>query len=101
MLHFVVLDTHTSHVILSIDICYVFNYDISRTTVEPVLCGLCNERPLVLNGRFLRHGLFLIEVIRDRFCSQKKWSLKGCAIHNDIVDDGFANIESSASIVTK
>ena len=47
-------------------------------SVEPVLCGLCHERPLVLNDRFHRHGLFLIDicttcyerpsVLRDRFC---------------------------------
>ena len=35
---------------------------ILESTVEPVLCGLCHERPLVLNDRFHRHGLFLIDV---------------------------------------
>ena len=31
-------------------------------TVEPVLCGLCHERPLILNDRFHKNGLFLIDV---------------------------------------
>ena len=47
-------------------------------TVEPLLCNLCHERPLVLNDRFHRHRLFLIyvcttcyerpPVLRDRIC---------------------------------
>ena len=31
-------------------------------TVEPVLCSLCHGRSLVLNDRFHRRGLFLIDV---------------------------------------
>ena len=58
----------------------------SDYTVEPVLGGLRHERPLVLNDRFHRHGLFLIDVcttcyerppvLRDAFAAQKGWSLK-------------------------
>ena len=55
-------------------------------TVEPVLYGLCHERPLVLNDRFHRHGLFLIDVcttcykrppvLETAFAGKKRWSPK-------------------------
>ena len=47
-------------------------------TVESVLCGLCRERPLILNDRFHRHTLWVDydlytcyegpPVLRDNFC---------------------------------
>ena len=50
-------------------------------TLEPVLCDLSNEQPLVLKDRFHGHGLFLMDVcttfyvgpsvLRDRFCSTR------------------------------
>ena len=49
-----------------------------NSTVEPVLCDLCHERPLVLKDGFHRHELFLIDIcttcyerppaVRNRFC---------------------------------
>ena len=42
---------------------------IKRSTVEHVLCGICHERPLILNDRFHRHE-------RPSFAGWKRWSLK-------------------------
>ena len=45
-------------------------------TVDLVLGGLCHERPLVLNDRFHRHGLFLIDVCTT--CYERPPDLRDC-----------------------
>ena len=65
------------YVVMVVFVCVArCGWRICGCTVEPVLCGLCHERPFVLNDRFHRHGLLLTDVctmcyerpLRDRFC---------------------------------